>query len=307
MKKILLFSFILIFWVNHTQGQPAFNENKNDSTFKYSPETLHGYFNLLGKDLKEQVTAPTKMNNRQILHFGLFAVATTALIISDPTVDDFARRAKEKYSRVRLASPVITNFGAKYAFYSVGALELTGLIFNDKKLIISGMLATQAMITSGLFTRIGKIVFSRERPSASYGTGTDERGGAWHGAPDFLDSWIDNKKLPCSGYDAFPSGHTSMAFSIATVYAIMYKDNVAVPIISYTIASLVGLSRLTEHAHWMSDVFVGAALGYLCGKQVVKNYQKLNNVAPSNHKHKNISLSLNYDEKTYFAEINYTF
>jgi membrane-associated phospholipid phosphatase len=305
MNKIFFLIIIFIIGVNHSSGQSSFNYNKNDSALKYSPVTSRGYFNLLGNDLKEQVTAPFNMNKKQILNFGLFAVATTALIISDPAIDNFVRKLTKKNLCVRSASPIITNFGAKYGFYSVGVLELTGLVFKDKKLIISGLLATQAMITSGLFTRFGKIVFGRERPSASYRT--KEIGGIWHGAPDFLDSWVDTKKIPGSGYDAFPSGHTSMAFSIATVYAMMYSNNVAVPVISYTIASLVGLSRLTEHAHWMSDVFVGTALGYLCGRQVVKNYQKLNAVEQSRHKHKDISLSLNYNEKTYFAAINYIF
>jgi len=34
------------------------------------------------------------------------------------------------------------------------------------------------------------------------------------------------------------------------------------------------LSRITENKHWASDVFVGAVLGYLCGRQVVNNYHR---------------------------------
>jgi len=37
-------------------------------------------------------------------------------------------------------------------------------------------------------------------------------------------------------------------------------------------ATLVGISRLTEHQHWASDIFVGGLLGYVCGKQVVSHY-----------------------------------
>jgi hypothetical protein len=39
-------------------------------------------------------------------------------------------------------------------------------------------------------------------------------------------------------------------------------------------ATLVGISRLTERAHWASDVFVGGLIGYVCGKQVVANFNK---------------------------------
>ncbi len=65
------------------------------------------------------------------------------------------------------------------------------------------------------------------------------------------------------------AGHTSTAFAVATVFAKMYADKPVIPILAYTTASMVGLSRLTEHTHWASDIFVGAALGYLCGNQVM--------------------------------------
>jgi hypothetical protein len=312
MKKILVFLLIFAIWCCRTHAQSVFVKNENtlsdkcDSNTKFSPVRVRGYFNLLGSNMAEQATAPLQMEKKQLLHFGLFACATSLLIISDPAIDVYAMRLDRTSKFVRTVSPEITNFGSNYSLYTVGVLELAGLIFKDKKLIITGSLATQAMITSGLFTRLGKIIFSRARPSAAYGTGSYKNGGVWHGALSFMDNWTDNGKMPGSGYDAFPSGHTATAFSVATVYAMMYKDRLAVPVISYTIASLVGLSRLTEHTHWGSDIFVGAALGYLCGRQVVKNYRLLNNVAPSLRK-KNISLSLDYNRKTYFAGLNCTF
>ena len=60
-----------------------------------------------------------------------------------------------------------------------------------------------------------------------------------------------------------------------------YKDKPAVPIISYSAATLVGISRLTEQKHWASDVFVGALLGYVCGRQVVSHYNKTHKDKPS--------------------------
>ena len=76
-------------------------------------------------------------------------------------------------------------------------------------------------------------------------------------------------------FDAFPSGHTSTAFSIATVFAYQYADKPFVAPFAYTMASLVGITRLIEHDHWASDVFAGACIGYLCGKQVVKHAKKI--------------------------------
>jgi membrane-associated phospholipid phosphatase len=54
-----------------------------------------------------------------------------------------------------------------------------------------------------------------------------------------------------------------------------YRDKPAVPVISYSAATLVGISRLTEQKHWASDVFAGALIGYLCGRQVVSHYNRI--------------------------------
>ncbi|TAL76684.1 MAG: phosphatase PAP2 family protein, partial [Bacteroidetes bacterium] len=101
-------------------------------------------------------------------------------------------------------------------------------------------------------------------------------------------------------FDSFPSGHTATAFSIATVFASQYNDTKAIPILSYSLASLVGISRLTEHEHWASDVFSGALLGYLCGKQVVSHFKKT---------HQNVFTSVsskpgNKSERTFFQNGN---
>lgn len=59
---------------------------------------------------------------------------------------------------------------------------------------------------------------------------------------------------------SFPSGHTAMAFSLATSLSIKYpKWYVIAP--SALWACSVGLSRLNEGVHYPTDVLAGAALG----------------------------------------------
>jgi membrane-associated phospholipid phosphatase len=67
---------------------------------------------------------------------------------------------------------------------------------------------------------------------------------------------------------SFPSGHTSNAFAWATVAAHYYGPKLAVP--AYLFAGLVGVGRLEKNAHYLSDVFAGAALGVLVGRTVVR-------------------------------------
>lgn len=68
---------------------------------------------------------------------------------------------------------------------------------------------------------------------------------------------------------SFPSGHTSNAFAIATVWSKQYGTRAAIP--GYFLASLVGVSRMAGQRHHLSDVVAGATLGYLVGSTVVKN------------------------------------
>jgi hypothetical protein len=67
---------------------------------------------------------------------------------------------------------------------------------------------------------------------------------------------------------SFPSGHTSNAFAIATVWSKQYGTSAAVP--GYLLASLVGVSRMASQKHHLSDVVAGATLGYLVGSSVAR-------------------------------------
>jgi membrane-associated phospholipid phosphatase len=67
---------------------------------------------------------------------------------------------------------------------------------------------------------------------------------------------------------SFPSGHTSNAFAIATVWSKHYGPRAAVP--GYLLAGLVGVSRMAIQRHHLSDVVAGAALGTLVGSSVVR-------------------------------------
>lgn len=70
-----------------------------------------------------------------------------------------------------------------------------------------------------------------------------------------------------STHNSFPSGHTTQAFAAATFLSEEYKDRLPwMPYASYTIASSVGLMRVANNRHYISDVLVGAGIGYLATK-----------------------------------------
>jgi membrane-associated phospholipid phosphatase len=49
---------------------------------------------------------------------------------------------------------------------------------------------------------------------------------------------------------------------VATVFARRYRQHRWVPYVAYGLASVISFSRVTTGAHFPSDVFIGAALGY---------------------------------------------
>jgi membrane-associated phospholipid phosphatase len=160
-------------------------------------------------------------------------------------------------------SPVITYGGDNRTVVSVCALlYLSGVVFKNEKARQTGLMSAEALLNAGIIVNLGKTLTGRQRPSFSNG---EDR---WNWFPASLKMY--KKGHPKSGYDAFPSGHTIAAWSVATVIAQQYRDIKIVPVICYTLATGVGLSRITEDTHWLSDVIFGGALGYCVGSYVVK-------------------------------------
>lgn len=73
---------------------------------------------------------------------------------------------------------------------------------------------------------------------------------------------------------SFPSGHTANAFAGATMLSIEYGQNYKwVPYAAYGIASTVGVLRIANNRHYLSDVLFGAGLGILSMKVAYWTHQ----------------------------------
>ncbi len=83
---------------------------------------------------------------------------------------------------------------------------------------------------------------------------------------DFTHTWFGTKTFKLDGAGCFPSGHTASAFAVATVFAERYPKSARA---AYGAAGIVGASRISTRAHFPSDVFFGAALGYSISHFVV--------------------------------------
>jgi membrane-associated phospholipid phosphatase len=72
---------------------------------------------------------------------------------------------------------------------------------------------------------------------------------------------------PFSGANSFPSGHTAVAFAIATSVADETGDSWS-DVFLYSAATLTALSRVNDDRHWTSDVLIGGLIGHLSGRWV---------------------------------------
>lgn len=77
-----------------------------------------------------------------------------------------------------------------------------------------------------------------------------------------------NTRAPDTDNRAWPSGHTSSAFTTAAVLNEYYGPWVGVP--SLALAGLVGYQRIDSRVHDLSDVAFGAVLGYVVGSSIAR-------------------------------------
>lgn len=258
----------------------AYNENTRI--------TFSSYFILLGSDLKQEFTAPFHFTRKDWGTFGKFVLIEGALFLVDESVQQHALHLRELNPDVRNVSKYVTNFGGAYEVYILGSLGAYGLIFKNEKVKTTTLLATQAYITGAAMESVLKFLTGRQRPSY-YDPRSVEAEPKFHG-PFSYGKDINGNRINSS----FPSGHTTVAFAAATVFAMEYRDRPLVPLISYSAATLIGLSRITENKHWITDVFAGAALGYFTGKLVVNNYHRYAKLKAPNQKKNSINFNLEY-------------
>lgn len=240
-------------------NKPVLNTDEEDYTSRTNI-TPRAYVALLGTDLLQEVTGPFHASKRTWVKVGEFALLEGALVFADKWIQKNTLQFMNHNPNLRSTSQYITNFGDSYQGLVLLAFAAYGVIFKNNKVKTTALLATQSYIASAAMATLVKVAFGRRRPS-SFNEGEEN-------------NLIFTGPASDSRGSSLPSGHATAAFSAATVFAQEYRDEPLVPIIAYSAATLIGITRLTQNAHWATDVLAGAALGYITGKQVVRNYHR---------------------------------
>ena len=189
-------------------------------------------------------------------------VTSAALLIpADGNIArEFQRQGPQSSSTLRGAADGIEMIGSPGAIIFGGSLYAAGLVTRKRSVADFGWHTLEALAISGQVTTALKGLFGRTRPYAAEGDASDFD---WGGG------------FSTSERRSFPSGHTSMAFTFASVVAEETSHrwpgaNRFVAPMAYAAATGVGLARMYNDKHWASDVALGAAIGTLAGRLVVR-------------------------------------
>jgi membrane-associated phospholipid phosphatase len=142
----------------------------------------------------------------------------------------------------------VSEIGSAYGVYgTVTGLYLLGKVRHNENLTHTGLVGLEALLNSTIVAGALKLATNRERPNSGDGDGSFWGGGT-----------------------SFPSGHSMAIWSIATAMVNARPRPIYWHIIAYSIASSVSVARIAEEKHFVSDVFVGSALGFLIGRYVAQ-------------------------------------
>ncbi len=252
-KQRITFVFLLIFLESAVYLRA---QNADSLSFNYARISCP-YFKSYFSDAKSLVVSPAHWKGRQWITLGAITGTGVLLYTQDAAVRDFVQEHRttsgDKFFRYGFE-----HWGSGY--YTVpllGGLYVGGRLLKNNRLSATALTAGKAAAVSAVFVNVAKQAVHRHRPYQDIPAD-----------PANWDGPFGNRH-----HTSFPSGHSTLAFSVASVLASEYSETVWVPAVAYSLAAGTAISRVYHDKHWASDVFIGSALGWATGRFIWKRNQ----------------------------------
>ena len=196
--------------------------------------------NRFANDERRLWTSAEKIRTHDAPWLLMLGGATAGLMLTDHTLMQHNQLSPANMQR----SADISNYGVGALVGAGAGLYLWGKIRDDDHKKETGLLSAESALNALVVTSLLQQAFGRERPG-----GDAARGGFFRGGT------------------SFPSNHSAVAWSIASMIAHEYPGRLT-KVLAYGMAGAVSASRLGANAHFPSDVLVGGALGYAVAGQM---------------------------------------
>jgi hypothetical protein len=224
----------------------AMNVNASEDRYQLQPgedpenHLISPFLKHLVGDQKEFWSAPARFRTKD-LKWILPAVGITAAFIASDSW--WSKQVNPSHIQTSLH---ISDYGTYSMIGLTGASFLFGHMTNDDHLQEAGFLTGEAAINATGVAYLFKEMTQRQRPLQDSGNGDFFKGGS-----------------------SFPSEHSAIAWSVASVWAHEYPGWLS-QTAAYGLASAITVTRVTAKEHFPSDVIVGSALGWYFGRQVYR-------------------------------------
>jgi membrane-associated phospholipid phosphatase len=196
----------------------------------------------LVSDQKSIWTSPARLRWADGTWLFPLAAAAGGFLATDRAVPPALSGDPKKLKRYTTFS----NWGVYSLIGAGGGLYVWSKLSRDDHQRETGILAGEAAINSFAVDTAFKYALGRQRPDQEQGAGRFFQGGV-----------------------SFPSDHSALAWSIASVLAHEYPGPFT-KFAVYGLATAVSASRVAGKQHFPTDVVVGGAIGWLIGRKIYR-------------------------------------
>ncbi len=193
----------------------------------------------IGEDELHIIKAPFSVS---ALKWDALAVGATGVLIANDESVAYQVSPSWHNTSVNISDAGVYGLGA-----AAGGILITGLVTHNDHAIDTGIRSAEAAVDSAILYAVLKATLQRQRPYTAPGEGKF-----------FSGNWSSG---------SFPSGHATMAWTLATVMAHEYP-NWPMRILMYGVATAVSTTRVTGGEHFPADVFAGSVIGFGVGTYV---------------------------------------